>query len=141
MQALHTTAPTNAATHSQHTTLYYRRLKNEFAIHPAKRLKMYNEIRMQAKLAGHPTYSLCFHACDAQLQRYMQTDYLTAFMVEKFIKPLRRSPEFNWCRITFELVTHGGAQVHRLVTYLDEEGVEDLKKFWVPIVTKYILEK
>ena len=63
-------------------------------------------------------------------------EYVAEYWVHAFIQTLPTI--FHRNKVRFLLTTHGDAHVHGMVQYFDEEGAEDLAKFWISVVTKYI---
>jgi hypothetical protein len=95
------------------------------------------QILMTAEVSGQPKYSISC-ACHDVLQRHFRPGQVAEQWVKTFIHCLTASTGFHSNKVRFLLTTHEGAHVHGMVQYFDEECAEDLAKFWIPVVTKYI---
>lgn len=95
------------------------------------------QILMTAEISGQPKYGTLYMCPDVL---HMHPSHVADHWVLGFISNLAASTELRHNKVTFTLITHGSAHVHRLVQYFDEECAEDVAKFWVPVVTKYISE-
>jgi hypothetical protein len=94
---------------------------------------------MQAQVSNQPPYAEALTS-NGPLLMHTHPEHVAAHWVANFTYQLLKPTGFVHNKVTFTLITHEGSQVHSMFQYFDEECAEDLAKFWIPVVTKYISE-
>ena len=98
------------------------------------------QIIMTAEVSGLPKYSVSCCTHDALYQKNIRPEHAAKYWVLGFIGSVAGMDVFRNSKVTFTLTTHKGAHLYRFAQYINPKSEEDLAKFWIPVVTKYISE-